>query len=108
MKKMLFSIVFCLFWCGSFGQTETPSAFKMKDGPALFKVLETVKWNNIYLALSNSEKYLRYGTNPAQLERINIDSIFWQHIFLPENKQPILAHVVNPDWDKIYILVQRI
>lgn len=99
---MLFSIVFCLFWCGSFGQTETPSAFKMKDGPALFKVLETVKWNNIYLALSYSEKYLGYGTNPAQLERINIDSIFWRHIFLPENKQPIIEHVVNPDWDKIY------
>ncbi len=102
MKILLYSIVFCLLCCVSLGQIETPNALKMKDGPILFKVLETIKWNDIYLALSYSEKYLGYGTNPAQLERINIDSIFWQHIFLPENKQPIIEHVVNPDWDKIY------
>lgn len=102
MRILLFLGLFWWLIGQSFGQDLQGRSFKMKDGPLKFAVSEIILWNDNYLGLSRSEKYVGIGKNPAQLEEIRIDSIFWQNIFLDEHKKTIIQHVIQPDWDNIY------
>jgi hypothetical protein len=102
MRFFLLSIGFWLMFDSLSAQSNSAVAFKMKAGPEKFVVVEAVKWQDIYLGLSRSEKYVGYGKAPSQLEEIRLDTIFWQHIFSEENKRLITNHVVAPDWDNIH------